>query len=198
MILPIQPYGSAALRETTVPVAEDSPELQRLLDDMVETMHGASGIGLAAPQVGRRERLFVVDLSAMAEELHEELGEVPPWARGPAAFINPELIEDEGAEACQVEEGCLSIPDVRESVERPERIRVRYLDRDFQPREVEAGGMLARVVQHEFDHLNGVLFVDHLSALKRRLLQRRLRAIARGEVEADYPMAAPARATTPA
>ncbi|MDX1531152.1 MAG: peptide deformylase [Rhodothermales bacterium] len=190
MILPIYTYGSPVLREETVPVEQDSPELQRLIDDMIETMHGAEGIGLAAPQVGRAERLFVVDLSGMAEDLLQEYGEVPEWAQGPQAFVNPEVLEDEDV-LCEYEEGCLSIPDLREQVTRPDRIRVRYRDRRFQEHEIEADGLLARVIQHENDHLYGVLFVDHLSPLRRRLLRRRLRQMAAGDVEAEYPLAGP-------
>jgi peptide deformylase len=191
MILPIYPYGTPILREETAPVEEDSDELQRLIDDMVATMHNASGIGLAAPQVGRRERLFVIDLSPMAEAIIEEHGELPEWGRGPAAFINPEIVVADEDDLCDYEEGCLSIPDIRENVRRPEAVRVRFLDREFEEHEIEATGLLARVIQHELDHLHGVLFIDHLSPLRRRLLQRRLRAMARGEVEAEYPLAIP-------
>ncbi len=198
MILPIYPYGSPILRAETVPVERNSPELQQLLDDMIETMHGASGIGLAAPQVGRSERLFVVDLSGLAGEIAEALGDVPDWARGPLAFINPEVVEADEDDACDYEEGCLSIPDVRENVVRPDRIRVRFRDRSFAPHEIEAAGTLARVVQHELDHLHGVLFIDHLSPLRRRLLKRRLREIAQGHAEADYPLADPKQAGQPA
>lgn len=197
MILPIYPYGSPVLRTETTPVEQDSPELQQLLDDMIETMHGASGIGLAAPQVGRTERLFVVDLSAVAGDLEEEVGEVPDWAQGPLAFINPEIVDADEDELCDYEEGCLSIPDIRENVVRPDHIRVRFLDRSLEPHEVEASGMLARVVQHEFDHLNGILFIDHISPLRRRLLKRRLREMAQGRVEADYPLADPKQAGQP-
>jgi peptide deformylase len=193
MILPIYPYGSPILREETEPVGADSPELQQLIDDMIETMHAASGIGLAAPQVGRRERLFVVDLSTMGEDLAEELGGVPEWAQGPLAFINPEIVEEDEEDLCEYEEGCLSIPDVREMVTRPDHVRVRFRDRDFVEREIEARGMLARVVQHELDHLHGVLFIDHISQLRRKLLGRRLRSIARGDGEADYLLADPTR-----
>lgn len=191
MILPIQAYGSPILRQKTVPVEADSPALQRLLDDMIETMHGAHGIGLAAPQVGRSERVFVADLSSMADELRRELGEVPPYALGPMAFINPEILDIDEDSACSYEEGCLSIPDVRETVVRPDHLRVRWLDRTFEPHEAEIFGIFARVFQHELDHLDGILFIDRLSPLRRRLLGRRLRAIARGDVEADYPLAAP-------
>jgi len=191
MILPIYPYGHPILREETEPIESDSPELQQLIDDMIETMHAAHGIGLAAPQVGRRERVFVVDLSAMAEDLHDELGEVPEWGRGPIVFINPAIVAEDEDTICDYEEGCLSIPDIREMVSRPDAIRVRYLDRSLKEREIEAVGMLARVVQHELDHLHGVLFIDHISQLRRKLIGRRLRVIARGEGEADYLLADP-------
>lgn len=188
MILPIYTYGQPVLREPAAPVEGDSPELQALIDDMIETMHGADGVGLAAPQIGRGLRLFVVDVSGYAEEIEAELGELPFWAEGPLALINPELSVPEEAQDCDFEEGCLSIPDIRESVTRPDRLTARFLDRHFQERTVDAGEFFARVLQHENDHLDGVLFTDKLSALRRRLLQRRLRAMQRGDVEADYPL----------
>jgi peptide deformylase len=189
VILPIYAYGQPVLRERAAEVEGDGPELQRLIDDMVETMHAASGVGLAAPQVGRSLRLFVADLSPYADDLAEEHGgEVPDWARGPLVFINPEL-EPDDADDVDAEEGCLSIPDLRETVWRPDALRVRFLDRHFAPQEMRAEGQLARVVQHEADHLDGVLYLDYLSPLRRKLLQRRLRAIARGDCETDYPLA---------
>src|SRR5690606_36179761 len=174
------------------PVEADSPELQRLLDDMIETMHNARGIGLAAPQVGRSERVFVIDLSGSAEELAEANdGIVPEYARGPMVLINPEIVEADEDSAVEFEEGCLSIPDVSEFVARPERVRLRFLDRHFQPHEVDADDLLARVVQHELDHLDGVLFIDYLSPLRKRMLKRRLRDMAEGLVDADYPLLRP-------
>lgn len=192
MILPIYPYGHPILREETEPVEALSPELESLLDDMIETMHNASGIGLAAPQVGRRERVFVADLSAMAEDIEDELGERPEWAQGPLVFINPEIVHEDEETLCDYEEGCLSIPDLRELVVRPDVVRIRYRDRNFEEQEIEARSVLARVVQHETDHLHGVLFIDLISPLRRRLLKRRLREISRGEAEAEYPLAPPA------
>lgn len=180
MILPIYVYGAPILTQRTIEVTENTPELQQLIDDMIETMHGASGIGLAAPQIGRSERLFVVDLSPMAEE--EGAEEIKPMV-----FINPEIY-DESEEDEEYEEGCLSIPDIREYVVRPEGIRMRYLDRNFKKQDVTADGMLARVIQHEFDHLDGVLFLDHISSFKKRLLRRRLKEMVNGNVEADYPV----------
>jgi peptide deformylase len=181
MILPIYVYGSEELRQPTVPVTRNTDTLQKLIDDMIQTMHGASGIGLAAPQVGRSERLFVVDLTPIAKDAEE------PLPVGPIVFINPEIV-DEGDELVEFEEGCLSIPDLREYVERPTWVRVRYQDRHLEVRELEAHGMLARVIQHEYDHLEGVLFIDLISPFRRRLLNRRLRDMANGVVEADYPL----------
>jgi peptide deformylase len=185
MVLPIYVYGTEALREETEPVDENTEALQTLIDNMIETMYTASGIGLAAPQVGRTERVFVVDVTSMADEIEEDGESVPPQ---PMVFINPEIVWESEAD-CDFEEGCLSIPDVREMVTRPERVSVRYLDRDFNEQEMEVGSMLARVIQHEYDHLDGVLFTDHLSAFRQRLLRRTLKRMARGDVEADYPLA---------
>ena len=184
MILPIYVYGHDALRQETDPVEDNTEDLQSLIDDMIETMHNAAGIGLAAPQVGRNERLFVVDLTPMADEM-AEAGE--PFPHQPMVFINPEIIE-ETDETVELEEGCLSIPEVRETVTRPERVRLRYRDRRFEEQEIEAGHMLARVLQHERDHLDGVLFTDYLSSFRKRLLRRPLREMVNGEVEADYPL----------
>jgi len=184
MILPIYVYGHDALRQETDPVKENTDDLQSLIDDMIETMHNAAGIGLAAPQVGRSERVFVVDLTPMADEMAEAGEPLPPQ---PMVFINPEIME-ESEETVELEEGCLSIPEVREAVARPERIRMRYRDRNFEEQEIEAGSMLARVLQHERDHLDGVLFTDYLSSFRKRLLRRPLREMVNGEIEADYPL----------
>ena len=187
MILPVHIYGDPILREQTVEVSQDSEELQRLIDDMIETMRGAAGIGLAAPQVGRSERLFVIDLSPMEDDLEVE-EEAEPLPAQPMVFINP-VIEQESDQEEEFEEGCLSIPDLREYVTRPAIIRVQYLDRNLNPKSLEASDLLARVIQHEYDHLDGVLFIDRISPFRRRLLRRRLRDMSEGRVEADYPLA---------
>ena len=190
MILPIYAYGQPVLRARAAEIEADSPELQTLIDDMIETMPAAHGIGLAAPQIGQSLRLFVADLSPYAEDLADENdGEVPEWAQAPLVFINPVLDLDDQSDEVDVEEGCLSIPDLRETVWRPDRLVVRYLDRAFQEHTMPAVGQLSRVIQHEADHLDGVLYFDHLSPLRRRLLKRRLKAIAQGDAEADYPLA---------
>jgi peptide deformylase len=194
MVLPIHLFGHDALRMEASPVEENTEALQELVDNMIDTMHNAAGIGLAAPQVGRDERLFVVDVTPMAAEMEEDGEPVPPQ---PMVFINPEIVE-EGDESSDMEEGCLSIPEVREVVTRPNRVRVRYLDRDFEEQELETGSVLARVVQHENDHLDGVLFTDYLSSFRTRLLRRSLRKMKKGEVEADYPLVAAGDQPVPA
>ncbi|GAB5519657.1 MAG: peptide deformylase [Rhodothermales bacterium] len=184
MVLPIHVFGSPVLREPTETIESDSPELQQFIDDMIETMHGATGIGLAAPQVGEAKRLFIIDLTPFEKDYAEEGIELPPM---PMVFINPEIVE-ESEEETEFEEGCLSIPDLRERVWRPEAVRLTYQDRHLAPHEIEVDGMMARVIQHEYDHLEGVLFTDLISPLRRRLLRRRLRGISEGDVEADYPL----------
>ncbi len=163
-VLPIRVLGDPVLREVTQPVAEVTDEIRRLIDDMFETMYAASGIGLAAPQVGRLERVCVVDVEGAIY-----------------AMVNPEVVKTEGPKE-KAEEGCLSIPDVYGDVERPSHVTVRALDRDGKPFEVTADGLLGRCFQHEIDHLHGRLFIDYLSFLKRRS------ALAKWDDEKDqYP-----------
>lgn len=181
-VLPIVTYNDPVLRENTETIQEDSPELQELIDSMFATMYNSNGVGLAAPQVGKPIRLFVMDADAVTEELEDEEN------LGPMVLINPEIVE-KSAEKVMMEEGCLSIPEVRDDVARPERITVKYLDRNFEEKTLEAGGWPARVIQHENDHLNGVLFIDYLSAFRRRLHKSILTKIDRGSVETEYPLA---------
>lgn len=192
MILPIRVYGDPVLREPGKEIAEDSEELQTLISNMIETMRGASGVGLAAPQVGYALRLFVVDLEVAyeqsTEEEQERLEQTFSKDQKVLVVINPEIVE-EGGNNCDYEEGCLSIPGITETIRRREQVRVNYLDRSFKVQEVTLSGMLARVFEHEFDHLEGVLFVDRLSTLRRRLLKRPLREMSNGNVEAPYPLA---------
>jgi len=161
-------------------VKQDSEELQKLIDQMLETMYRANGVGLAAPQVGRLIQLFVMDSDPMTEELDEP-------DLGPMVFLNPEIVELVG-ESIEIEEGCLSIPDVRDKVKRPSGVRVRWLDRKFLPQEMLFEGWSARVVQHEYDHLLGKLFLDYLSSFRMRLHKARLSRIDAGNVETDYPL----------
>jgi len=184
MIHPIHVLGSPVLRTVCKDVESDSPDFQKLVDDMIETMHAAHGIGLAAPQVGCTERLFVVDVSHMEQDIIEAGDPMPPQ---PMVFVNAHITEASDTET-DFEEGCLSIPDVHETVVRPESIHIRYQDRSFQQHTAHFTGILARVIQHEYDHIEGTLFLDHLSGLRRRLLRRTLADIREGRVSASYPL----------
>ena len=172
-------YDDPILRRKAKPVRQVDGGLRNLAADMMETMHTAHGIGLAANQVGSLQRVIVVDVSGM-----EETPDVPPLV-----MLNPEVVREEGSWV--LEEGCLSIPDIREEVERPELVRLRFKDLEFRDHEIEARGILGRVILHELDHLNGVLFIDRLGAVKRKLLRGRLNKIRRGEYDVTYPVAAP-------
>lgn len=191
-IRPIYLYGSDVLREKAKPVKELSDGVIKLVSDMVQTMHHASGIGLAANQVGELQRVLVVDLGAVEEVLREERESEAPKSKSAhreiktLVVINPEILHQEGL--WKMEEGCLSIPEVRADVERAEKIRVRFRDGSFNEVDMEAEGLLARVILHEVDHLNGVLFIDHLSTAQRAMLKPRLRKIKTGDVETSYPV----------
>lgn len=175
--LPIETYGSEVLRHKAEPVREITPEIRRFADKMCRTMHDADGIGLAAPQVGRSIRLVIVDVAApqdapAAEALSE--GEKAFAGRMPIALVNPEIVEESGART-RMEEGCLSIPKVNAEVVRPATVRLRARLLDGTEVDTEFGGLLGRCIQHEIDHLNGVLFIDRISKLKRELYKRRVR-----------------------
>lgn len=191
-ILPIYIYGQPVLRKRAKAVRQVTEELRTFVEDMFETMHHASGIGLAANQVGSLERVIVVDISDVDDKPHEGVGEaasassLAPDQPKKLVMINPEVLSSSGS--WRMEEGCLSIPDIRDEVTRAETIRVRYRDLDFREHELEATGLLGRVILHEIDHLNGILFIDHLGAVKRKLLRGRLNKIQRGEVETRYPV----------
>lgn len=180
-ILPIVTYNDPVLREKGRPLTENTPELQQLIDDMFETMYNGQGVGLAAPQIGESLRLFVMDADPFTEDEEEE----PDL--GPMVFINPE-ITPVGDFKTATDEGCLSIPGVRESVTRPETIKVKWLDRDFKPQEQTFTGWPSRVIQHEYDHIEGVLFIDYLGSFRRRLLRSRLTLVETGEMDAGYPV----------
>ncbi|PAU93685.1 peptide deformylase [Aliifodinibius salipaludis] len=179
-VLPIVTYDDEVLHKEAEPVKEKTPEIQQLIDDMFDTMYNSDGVGLAAPQIGELLRIFVADAGPLTEE---EGGS----KYGPLVLINPE-ITFESEEKVDMEEGCLSIPGVNASVTRPEKIVVHYLDRDFNEQELEIGGWLSRVIQHETDHLDGILFLDYLSMFKRKLLSSKLKDIAKGRTEIDYPI----------
>ena len=188
MILEVVKYGHPVLRERGQKIKAITPEITRLIADMFETMYGANGVGLAAPQVGQSIRLFVVDASPFAED---EEGNLEPEHKHlvgfKKVFINPYIVEEEG-EPWPFEEGCLSIPGIREEVERQARIVLQYQDEHFKEHEETFDGYAARVIQHEHDHLDGVLFTDHLPPLRKRLLQGKLRDISLGRTDARYAM----------
>ena len=183
MIYPIVMYGDAVLRKKALDI-EKGTDLSTLIQDMFETMHSAKGIGLAAPQIGKSIRLFVVDGSPLDEE--------PDMENFKKAFINPQIISEAG-EPWPFEEGCLSIPNIREDVLRKELLKIRYYDEQWQLHEEEYNGMKARIIQHEYDHIEGKLFIDYLTPLKKRMLKGKLNDISKGEVDTEYRIAAPKR-----
>lgn len=176
MIYPIVLYGDPVLRKPTGEV-EPGTDLKELIQDMYETMKHAQGIGLAAPQIGKSIRLFVVDGTVLEDE--------PSMDDFRQAFINPVIVEELG-ESWEYEEGCLSIPNIRESVSRREKLRIRYYDEDWNQKEEDFYGLKARIIQHEYDHIEGKLFIDYLTPLKKRLLKSKLSDISKGKVDTEY------------
>lgn len=181
-VLPIVTYNDPILRVKTKEIDQDSEKIQQLIDDMFETMYNSRGVGLAAPQVGSDLRVFVLDADPV---IKEEEGAEKTF--GSEVFINPEIIRV-SEEKVEFEEGCLSIPEIRENVTRPKEITVRYLNRDFEEKTLDAEGWLARVIQHEKDHLDGVLFIDYLGSFRRRLLKGKLSEIENGTKKVEYPV----------
>lgn len=181
MILPIYAYGSPVLRKKGENITPEYPQLKELLDNMYETMYNSHGIGLAAPQIGLPIRLFIVDGSP--------IDDIEP-ANFKQTFINPEIIKEWGDE-WKYEEGCLSIPTIRENVLRKPELTIRYLNENFIEHEKSFSGMAARIIQHEYDHIEGKLFVDHITPLKRNLIKGKLNNISLGKVSHDYKMRFP-------
>lgn len=183
MILPIVAYGDPVLRKVGATVEKDYKDLHQLIENMWETMYNAQGVGLAAPQVGKSINLFIIDTTAFEDEKYPDLKQV---------FINAEILEEWGEE-WEYEEGCLSIPHIRENVTRFSHLAIRYQDQNFAWHEKEFDGMAARVIQHEYDHCQGILFVDHISQFKRRLLKNKLLNISKGGANVSYKMRLPAQ-----
>lgn len=193
MIYPIVAYGDPILRKPTRFIEKDELDLKKLSNDMFETMYSASGVGLAAPQVGLDIRVFVVDGTPFVERDEDDEEEADPMlADFKKIFINPEILEQSGKE-WGFEEGCLSIPGIRGEVYRPERLVIRYRDSDWNEHTEEYKGVAARIIQHEYDHLLGKLFVDYLPTLKKQLIKKKLGDITKGNVDADYRMRFPGR-----
>lgn len=180
MLLPIYGYGHPVLKKVAEDIDAGYPELEKLIADMWETMYQADGVGLAAPQIGRSIRLFVIDTIQVMEEDKKDDGIKQ-------VFINARKLSEEGP-VWNYEEGCLSIPDVRGDVERPPVLRLQYQDENFETHEKTFSGVNARVIQHEYDHIEGVLFVEKLKPIKKRLVQRKLENIKKGKVSVDYKM----------
>ena len=190
MILPIVAYGNPVLKRVADEITSDYPDLSELIENMWETMYAAHGVGLAAPQIGLSIRLFVIDASLFVDEEEMNQEEIDTLKDLKKVFINP-IIEEEQGELWSFNEGCLSIPEVREDVSRKEEIVVSYVDQNFTPQQLKLRGLAARVVQHEYDHIQGVLFTDHLSPLKKRLIKKRLTSISKGSISVEYRMKFP-------
>ena len=190
MILPIVAYGDPVLKKRATEISKDYPNLEQIIANMYETMYGAHGVGLAAPQVGLSIRLFLVDTAPFSDDesyTSEEQAELKAFKR---TFINAKILEESGEE-WSFNEGCLSIPNVREEVWRCPKIKIEYQDEDFTTHVEEFYGLIARVIQHEYDHIEGVLFTDKVSSLKKRLLKGKLTNISKGKTSVDYRMRFP-------
>jgi len=191
MILPIVAYGDPVLRKVGVDIDKDYPNLSELIDNMRETMENAQGVGLAAPQIDKSIRLFLVNTAPFGEDEDLEEEERMFLSNFNKVFINAKILNEEGDEWAFTE-GCLSIPDIREDVFRQSKITIEYLDENFEKHTDTIHGLAARVIQHEYDHIEGILFTDKISSLKKRLLKKKLENITKGKVNADYRMKFPA------
>ena len=178
MILPIYTYGQPVLRKEAEDIAPDYPELKELVQNMFETNERADGVGLAAPQIGLPIRVVIVDLRPLAEDM-------PEYADFKRAYINGYIVEEEG-ETVLMDEGCLSLPGIHEKVPRAEKVRIQYVDEDFVEHDEWVEGFLARVIQHEFDHLDGKVFTDRISPLRRQMNKAKFNALLTGKVRCDY------------
>jgi peptide deformylase len=189
MILPIRAFGDPVLRKVGKDIDKDYPKLDELIANMFETMNSANGIGLAAPQIGLDLRLFVIDVTPLAEdEDYEDIAEELKTFK--KVFINAQILEESGAE-WKFNEGCLSIPEVREDVKRKETILIEYFDENFVKHTETYSDIRARVIQHEYDHIDGILFTDHLSSLKKKLVKGKLQKISQGDISVNYKMRFP-------
>ena len=193
MIYSIVAYGDPVLRKKAEDLAPDYDQLDKLIADMYETMYASHGVGLAAPQIGKPIRLFVIDTETVLNAMHNDADDDQAFAGEQGvkcAFINARILEMNGHE-WEYNEGCLSIPTVREDITRPDEITIEYLDEKLQSQRKTFTGFTGRVIQHEYDHIEGVLFTDHLKPLKKRLLKSKLDKISKGDVKVDYKMRFP-------
>ncbi|MEM8898142.1 MAG: peptide deformylase [Bacteroidota bacterium] len=189
MVLPIIAYGHQGLREKTQEIGPDYPGLATLIENMFETMYHAQGVGLAAPQVNIPIRMFVIDGEPMDSSAEDEEESMLGFK---GVFINPKMMGETG-EKWSFEEGCLSIPDIREPIMRKKDIILKYYNKDFEEKMESFSGLKARIIQHEYDHLEGVLFTDYLSRMRKQLLKGRLGKISKGDIDTPYPMKFPER-----
>lgn len=187
MLLPIIAYGHPVLKRKAEVISKDYPKLNELIDNMFETMYNASGVGIAAPQIGQSIRLFIVDTTPFSEDDSLSDNERKQLKTFKKIFINPEIIEESGDD-WSFDEGCLSIPNIRESVLRQPEIKIQYFDENFIKHVQSFDGLLARVIQHEYDHVEGILFTDKLSSFKKQLLKKKLLKISSGKLSFDYEM----------
>lgn len=187
MILPIIAYGHPVLKRKAEVINKDYPKLNELIENMFETMYNASGVGIAAPQIGLSIRLFIVDTNPFAEDDSLSDNDRNQLKSFKKIFINPVIIDEKGGE-WSFEEGCLSIPNIREGVLRQKQITIQYHDENFNKHTDSFDGLLARVIQHEYDHIEGVLFTDKLSSFKKQLLKKKLLKISSGKLSFDYEM----------
>ncbi len=193
MILSIVAYGHPVLRKRAHDIEENYPDLPKLIEDMWETMYASNGVGLAAPQISRDIRLFIMDSAQIFANMDEDERKEENYPDAPGikqVFINAHLVEEIG-EDWAYNEGCLSIPKIREDIYRAEEVTVSYLDENFTPQQKTFSGITARIILHEYDHIEGKLFIDHISPLKRKLLRRKLDDISKGNVSVDYKMLFP-------
>ena len=190
MILPIVAYGDPVLRKKAKEIPSDYPDLNGLVENMFETMYKASGVGLAGPQVGLPFRIFVIDATPFAEDEELSAEEQKQLKEFKKVFVNAKIEGEEGKEWA-FNEGCLSIPDIREDVNRKPKIKITYQDETFTTYSETYDGLAARIIQHEYDHIEGILFTDKLSSLKKRLLKSRLEKISKGKINVDYKMRFP-------
>ena len=193
MILPIVAYGHPVLRKVAEDISPDYPELNKLIEDMWETMYASNGVGLAAPQINRPVRLFVVDSAQIFANMDEDEKQENSYPDAPGikqAFINAHVVEELGDDWAY-NEGCLSIPKIREDVYRAEEVTIEYMDENFQKHTKTFDGITGRIILHEYDHIDGKLFIDHLSPLKRKLYKRKLDDISKGAIKVDYKMLFP-------
>lgn len=191
MILPIVAYGTPVLRKVCKDIDANYPGLEKLIEDMWETMYNSNGVGLAAPQINKSVRIFTMDSEQIFE--NDEDGDTDEYPDKPGfkgTFINPHIVELNG-EPWKYNEGCLSIPKIREDIMRHETVTLSYVDENFKPQEKTFNGLTARIILHEYDHLEGKLFIDHIKPLKRTLLKRKLDDISKGKIKVDYRMVFP-------